>query len=63
MCSSPTSQKLQKEVTVAISIFAAMILVQRIGRHNASTDLNSFPLYCFYIWWSDRTTSCTCLMV
>ena len=65
MCSSPTSQKLHNEVTVAISISAAMILVQCIGRHNASftSDSTSFPLYCFYFWWSDRTIKCTCLMV
>jgi hypothetical protein len=34
-----------------------------LGRHNASSYLTSFPLYCFYIWWSDRTASCTCLTV
>lgn len=55
MCSSPTSWKLHNEVTVAVSISAATILVQCICRH-----LTSFPLYCFYIWWSDRTTSTSC---
>ena len=63
ICSSPISKKLYNEVTVAISISAATILVRCIGRYNASSDLTSFPLYCFYIWWSDRTTSCTCLTV
>ena len=63
MCSIPTSQKLNKEVTTAVSISAAMILVQCIGRHSTSSDLTNFPLYCFYIWWSERTTSCTCLTV
>jgi hypothetical protein len=63
MCSSPTSWKLHNAVTVAVSISAATILVQCIGRHNASSDSTSFPLYCFYTWWSYRTTSCTCLTV